>query len=117
MTFHDRTFPTLNAVRAVGAIMVLLTHAAFNTGRINDGWIGAVLARVRLRRDALLRPVRLPAEPAVVPARRRSGTGSPSARHYLWKRALRILPLYWVVVVVAFAGRPRERRRRPGRTG
>ena len=26
---------------------------------------------------------------------------TPSTRHYLWKRALRILPLYWVVVVVA----------------
>ena len=25
--------------------MVVLTHAAFNTGRINDGWIGAMLAR------------------------------------------------------------------------
>ena len=38
-------FPALNAVRAVGALMVVLTHAAFNTGRINDGWVGAALAR------------------------------------------------------------------------
>ena len=45
MTSRDRTFPALNAVRAAGAIMVLLTHAAFNTGRINDGWVGAMLAR------------------------------------------------------------------------
>jgi peptidoglycan/LPS O-acetylase OafA/YrhL len=29
------------------------------------------------------------------------GTPAPSVRHYLWKRALRILPLYWVVVVAA----------------
>ncbi|MEZ5192918.1 MAG: acyltransferase [Nocardioides sp.] len=27
-------------------------------------------------------------------------------RHYLWKRALRILPLYWVVVTVALLGDP-----------
>ena len=29
------------------------------------------------------------------------GRPAPSTRHYLWKRALRILPLYWAVVVVA----------------
>ena len=29
------------------------------------------------------------------------GERHPSHRHYLWKRALRILPLYWVVVCVA----------------
>ena len=86
-SFHDRTFPALNAVRAAGAIMVVLTHAAFNTGRINDGWVGAALARLRLRRDAVLRAVRVPAQPAVVPrgrartARtRRPGTTCGSAR-------------------------------------
>ena len=102
---HDRTFPALNALRAAGAIMVLLTHAAFNTGRINDGWSGRHAGPLRLRRDALLHPVRLPAQPALVPG---SGARAPgaSARHYLWKRALRILPLYWVVVVVAFVVDP-----------
>ena len=45
------------------------------------------------------------------------GGHGPSSRHYLWKRALRILPLYWVVVVVALHGRPRQQRRRPGTTG
>ena len=45
-THHDRTFPTLNAVRAVGALMVVCTHVAFNTGRITYGWTGAVLSRL-----------------------------------------------------------------------
>lgn len=101
MTFRDRTFPALNAVRAAGAIMVVLTHAAFNTGRINDGWVGAMLARFDfgvtlffvLSGFLLSRPWFLAAA---------LGRQEPSARHYLWKRALRILPLYWVVVVVAF---------------
>lgn len=101
MTFRDRTFPALNAVRAAGAIMVLLTHAAFNTGRINDGWVGAMLARFDfgvtlffvLSGFLLARPWFLAAA---------LGNREPSTRHYLWKRALRILPLYWVVVVVAF---------------
>jgi peptidoglycan/LPS O-acetylase OafA/YrhL len=98
--FRDRTFPTLTAVRAVGAVMVVLTHAAFNTGRINNGWTGAMLARFDfgvtiffiLSGFLLSRPWFLA---------HALGTATPSVRHYFWKRALRILPLYWVVVVVA----------------
>jgi len=97
---RDRTFPTLNALRAIGAIMVVLTHAAFNTGRINHGWSGAVLARFDfgvtlffiLSGFLLSRPWFLAAA---------LDEHRPSTRHYLWKRALRILPLYWVVVVAA----------------
>lgn len=96
----DRAFPALDAMRAVGAIMVVLTHAAFNTGRINDGWVGAMLARFDfgvtiffvLSGFLLSRPWFLAAA---------IGRPGPSTVHYLWKRALRILPLYWVVVVVA----------------
>jgi len=101
----DRTFPTLNALRAVGAILVVLTHSAFNTGRINDGWTGAMLARFDfgvtlffvLSGFLLSRPWFLAAA---------LGEHHPSARHYLWKRALRILPLYWIVVVIALAADP-----------
>lgn len=102
---QDRTFPTLNAMRAAGAIMVVLTHAAFNTGRINDGWSGAALARFDfgvtlffiLSGFLLSRPWFLAAA---------LGEDGPSTRHYLWKRALRILPLYWIVVVVALTFDP-----------
>ncbi len=108
MTFRDRTFPALNAVRAAGAVMVLLTHAAFNTGRINDGWVGAALARLDfgvtlffvLSGFLLSRPWFLAAA---------LGHHEPSARHYLWKRALRILPLYWVVVVAGFLIDPQNK--------
>jgi len=101
VTFRDRTFPTLNAVRAAGAIMVVLTHAAFNTGRINDGWIGAMLARFDFGVTLFfVLSGFLLARPWFVAAA--LGRQEPSSRHYLWKRALRILPLYWVVVVAAF---------------
>jgi peptidoglycan/LPS O-acetylase OafA/YrhL len=101
----DRTFPTLNALRAVGAILVVLTHSAFNTGRINEGWTGAALARFDfgvtlffvLSGFLLSRPWFLAAA---------LGEHHPSTRHYLWKRALRILPLYWLVVVVALLADP-----------
>ena len=103
----ERTFPTLNAVRAAGALMVVATHAAFNTGEINHGWHGAVLSRMDfgvtlffvLSGFLLARPFLL--------ARAR-GVPAPSSRHYLWKRALRILPLYWVVVVVALLFDPKN---------
>jgi peptidoglycan/LPS O-acetylase OafA/YrhL len=98
--FPDRTFPTLNAARAIGAVMVVLTHSAFNTGQINHGWVGAVLARLDfgvtiffvLSGFLLSRPWFLTTA---------LGRPAPSSRHYFWKRALRILPLYWVVVVLA----------------
>lgn len=98
--FADRAFPALNAVRAVGAGMVLLTHAAFNTGEINHGWFGAVLSRFDFG-VALFFIVSgfLLARPVF--RARLTGRPDPSIPHYLWKRALRILPLYWVVVVVA----------------
>ncbi|MFC4784668.1 acyltransferase family protein [Nocardioides sp. MAHUQ-72] len=100
MTFQDRSFPTLNAVRAAGAIMVVLTHAAFNTGQINHGWTGAALARLDfgvtlffvLSGFLLSRPYFLTRE---------LGRPWPSTWHFWWKRALRILPLYWVVVVAS----------------
>ena len=100
MSFQDRSFPTLNAVRAAGAIMVVLTHAAFNTGQIHEGWTGAVLSRLDfgvtlffvLSGFLLSRPYFLTRE---------LGRDWPSTRHFYWKRALRILPIYWVVVVVA----------------
>ena len=106
--FVDRSFPCLTAVRGIGAIMVVTTHAAFNTGEILRGWTGAVLARLDfgvtlffiLSGFLLARPVLL----AIA-----RGLPQPSVRHYFWKRALRILPLYWVVVAVALVFTPANR--------
>lgn len=98
-------YPGLNALRAVGALMVLSTHSAFNTGRILDGWSGAVLARFDfgvaiffvLSGFLLSRPFLL---------RAATDRPAPSTGHYLWKRGLRILPLYWFTVLVAATSDP-----------
>jgi peptidoglycan/LPS O-acetylase OafA/YrhL len=103
-----RTFPTLNAVRAVGALGVVATHTAFDTGEILHGAHGAFLARLDfgvtlffvLSGFLLGRPFVLAA--AV-------GGAAPSTPHYLWKRALRILPLYWLTVVLALLLLPENR--------
>ncbi|TQL69164.1 peptidoglycan/LPS O-acetylase OafA/YrhL [Nocardioides albertanoniae] len=95
----DRRFLTLDALRAVGALMVLLTHVGFQTGRYPRGWTGAMLAHLDLG-VALFFVVSgfLLARPWF--AASAAGAPPPSTGRYLWKRALRILPLYWVVVVV-----------------
>jgi peptidoglycan/LPS O-acetylase OafA/YrhL len=105
---RDRTFPTLNAVRGAGALMVVATHSAFNTGQILQGWTGGVLARLDfgvplffiLSGFLLSRPFFLAIG---------RGDRTPSVRHYLWKRFLRVMPLYWVMVVVALALDPANR--------
>ncbi|MFT4287091.1 acyltransferase family protein [Nocardioides sp.] len=101
-------FPALDALRAVGALMVVLTHVAFNTGRINQGWTGAALSRLDFG-VALFFVVSgfLLSRPHFTAAE--AGRPQPGVAHYLWKRALRILPLYWVVVVVALLVDPANR--------
>ncbi len=96
----DRSFPALNAVRAVGALAVVATHTAFDTGEIGVGAHGAVLSRLDFG-VALFFVISgfLLSRPFF--AAREAGRRGPAYRHYLWKRALRVLPLYWVTVVLA----------------
>jgi peptidoglycan/LPS O-acetylase OafA/YrhL len=102
---EHRGYPGLNALRATGALMVLTTHTAFDTGQVPRGWTGAVLARMDfgvalffvlsgflLGRPFLLRGAR--------------GLRAPALTSYFWKRALRILPLYWLVVLVTMLVEP-----------
>lgn len=101
-------FPGLNGMRAAGAIMVVATHTAFDTGKVVDGPAGALLGRMNagvtiffvLSGFLLSRPFFLAAV---------HGARQPSVRRYFWKRAIRILPLYWFVVVVVWATEPDNR--------
>lgn len=98
---RTRTYPGLNALRAIGAIMVVTTHTAFDTGRVISGWTGGILARFDfgvaiffvLSGFLLSRPFLFAAA-----ADRRH----PSVPRYLWKRALRIMPLYWVTIGIVY---------------
>ncbi len=93
-------FPGLDAVRALGASAVVATHCAFWTGRSLRGPFSGVLARLDLgvalffvlSGFLLFRPF------AVA---RLHGRTWPSTPTYLARRALRILPAYWLVVAVA----------------
>jgi peptidoglycan/LPS O-acetylase OafA/YrhL len=97
-----RQFPVLDTLRAVGALAVLTTHTAFQTGEyLGNGVAGTLLARLDigvaiffvLSGFLLARPYL---------ARRALDIPAPRLTTYYEKRALRILPVYFVVVVIAY---------------
>ncbi len=98
----ERTFPCLDGARIVAATAVVLTHVGFATGTSSSGTgIGAtVLHHLQvgvavffvLSGFLLFRPFPLAAA---------RGLAVPDAGAYLWRRALRILPAYWLTVVAA----------------
>jgi peptidoglycan/LPS O-acetylase OafA/YrhL len=94
-------FQGIESIRALGAFAVLTTHVAFWAGAYTDnGVLGALLARLDvgvalffvLSGFLLGRPWLL---------RAATSRRTPAAGPYLWKRFLRIAPLYVVTVVVA----------------
>ncbi|ACZ84468.1 acyltransferase family protein [Streptosporangium roseum] len=91
----------LDGMRAVAAFVVLLYHVAMESGEaLKEGFGGALLSRgdvgvpifFILSGMLLYRPFA---------AATMSGAPAPRTRTYLRKRGLRILPAYWLVVVVA----------------
>ena len=93
-------FPHLDAVRGLAVVLVIATHAAFQTGRYETGPLAGSLARMDfgvtlfflLSGFLLFRPWALA---------RATGVPGPAAKAYLWRRALRILPAYWLAVAAA----------------
>ena len=93
--------PALAGLRAIAALFVVATHAAFATGYLNHGYLGAMYSRLEigvaiffvLSGFLLFRPwVRAAA----------GGTAPPSVRRYGRRRLRRILPAYLVVVIAVF---------------
>ena len=91
--------PALDALRAGGAAAVVAVHVGFATGFTGSSSWGGMVARLDvgvaiffvLSGFLLFRPY------AYAMAH---GARRPSAGRYLWRRALRILPAYWLTVVI-----------------
>jgi len=102
-------FPALDGLRAVAVAAVLLTHAAFWTGRYERGFGATFLARMDsgvavffvISGFLLFRPWLLAALPGAGPRQ--------SVRRYAVRRVLRILPAYWLAVVLALTVLPQNR--------
>jgi peptidoglycan/LPS O-acetylase OafA/YrhL len=92
-------YPALDGIRAIAALAVVGTHAAFWTGHYRDTTAGLLLARLDFG-VALFFVLSgfLLFQPWV----RAGDTDTPSTRRFLWHRALRILPAYWVVVIAVY---------------
>ncbi|TFV57519.1 acyltransferase [Mycobacterium sp. PS03-16] len=92
---------SLTGVRAVAALLVVLTHAAYTTGKYPQGYLGLVYSRMEigvpvffvLSGFLLFRPWVQAAA---------NGTAAPSVRRYAWHRVRRIMPAYVVTVAAAY---------------
>ena len=100
--------PALDAVRVIGAFAVVAHHVGFATGiNVGDSPWGGWLARLDsgvavffvLSGFLLFRPWA---------HARATARALPSTGTYLWRRALRILPAYWVTVIVCLLVVPRN---------
>jgi peptidoglycan/LPS O-acetylase OafA/YrhL len=100
--------PALDALRAVGVAFVVAVHVGVQTGfTFNGGILGHVMARLdsgvaiffALSGFLLFRPF---AAAAAVGSRQRD------FGHYLWRRAVRILPALWLMVVVVLSTLPED---------
>lgn len=99
-------FPALDGIRAIAAFAVVATHVGFNSGRSGDnGPFAPFLARLDfgvtlfflLSGFVIYRPFLVAAlDGRQPPATRRT-------RQFLIRRAVRILPAYWVAVGVTLA--------------
>lgn len=94
--------PALTGLRAVAALLVVGTHAAFATGQLNHGYVGSIYAHLDvgvaiffvLTGFLLFRPwVRAAAR----------GSTAPDLSRYARHRVRRILPAYVVTVLAVFA--------------
>src|SRR5689334_5080167 len=92
---------SLTGIRAVAAILVVATHAAYTTGKYPQGYLGLIYSRMEigvpiffaLSGFLLFRPwVQASSQ----------GREAPSVKRYAWHRVRRIMPAYVVTVLLAY---------------
>jgi peptidoglycan/LPS O-acetylase OafA/YrhL len=92
---------SLTGIRAIAALLVMATHAAYTTGKYPHGYVGLVYSRMEIGvpiffvlSGFLLFGPWVKATAADRPP--------PSVTRYAWHRVRRIVPAYAVTVVVAY---------------
>lgn len=97
---HTPVYPGLDTLRAVASLAVVLTHCAFWAGFYDAGLLGAAAQRLEVGVAVFfVLSGFLLSHPWLTAAR--TGSRRDSVPRYAWKRALRVLPVYWVTVVLA----------------
>jgi len=92
---------SLTGIRAVAALLVMATHAAYTTGKYTHGYVGLVYSRMEIGVPIFFV---LSGFLLFGPWVKAAATGGPppSVRRYAWRRVLRIMPAYVVTVLVAY---------------
>ena len=92
---------SLTGIRAVAALLVMATHAAYTTGKYTHGYVGLVYSRMEIGVPIFfVLSGFLLFGPWVKAAA--AGGPAPSVRRYAWHRVRRIMPAYVVTVLVAY---------------
>ncbi|KUH73785.1 acyltransferase [Mycolicibacterium novocastrense] len=92
---------SLTGIRAVAALLVMLTHAAYTTGKYPQGYVGLVYSRAEIGVPIFfVLSGFLLFSPWVKAAY--AGSSPPSTRRYAWRRVRRIMPAYVVTVLAAY---------------
>lgn len=92
---------SLTGIRAVAALLVMATHAAYTTGKYTHGYVGLVYSRMEIGVPIFFV---LSGYLLFAPWVRAAATGGrpPSVRRYAWHRVRRIMPAYVVTVLIAY---------------
>ncbi|KDF01788.1 acyltransferase [Mycolicibacterium aromaticivorans JS19b1 = JCM 16368] len=92
---------SLTGLRALAALLVVGTHAAFATGMLSHGYLGLMSARMEIGVSIFFALSGfLLFRPWVTAAA--AGTGAPSTRAYAQRRLRRVMPAYVVTVLLAY---------------
>ena len=92
---------SLTGIRAVAALLVMATHAAYTTGKYTHGYLGLVYSRMEIGVPIFFVLSGFLLFSPWVKAVATDGA-PPSVRRYAWHRVRRIMPAYAVTVVVAY---------------
>ncbi len=93
--------PALTGVRALAALLVVATHAAYTTGLYTHGFIGVFYSRMEIGVPIFfVLSGYLLFGPWVRSAA--AGKAGPSLSRYAWHRVRRIMPAYVVTVLAAY---------------
>jgi peptidoglycan/LPS O-acetylase OafA/YrhL len=93
---------SLTGVRAVAALLVLGTHAAYTTGKYTHGFVGLVYSRLEIGVPIFFVLSGYLLFGPWVRAVAAGGRSAPSLRRYAWHRVRRIMPAYVITVLAAY---------------
>ena len=92
---------SLTGIRAVAALLVVGTHAAYGTGKETHGYVGLLYSRLEIGVPIFfVLSGFLLFSPWVKAAAK--GSMPPRVRRYVWRRVRRIMPAYVAIVLVAY---------------